>query len=73
MVLAILMIASFVASEYEYNKVQEKYQIAFNEANATLHNQSNFTKNETLLKIDAPKIHYKVFEDEEPMILKNDQ
>jgi hypothetical protein len=39
-VLAILMVASFIVSEYEYNKVQEKYQIAFNEANATLHNQT---------------------------------
>jgi hypothetical protein len=67
------MIASFIASEYEYNKVQEKYQAAFNEANATLWNQSNITKNETLLRVDTPKIHYKVFEDEEPMILKNDQ
>ena len=75
MVLVILMISSFAVSEYEYNKVQEKYQIAFNEANATLFNQTNnSTQNETFGKMEAPEVpekhkkhkkHHKVIKDED--------
>jgi hypothetical protein len=61
-VLAILMIASFVVSEYEYNKVQEKYQNAVNEANATLFNQTGnmtMTLNETIGMLEPEKHHKK--------------
>lgn len=52
-VLAFLMVMSFVVSEYEYNKVQQKYENAFNEANATIHNQTIQVAN---LTEEVPKI-----------------